>query len=46
MKSAICWITLQSVVCSVCIADNRTDVSGIAIEAIMMSSRHVAKSRL
>ena len=46
MESARSWIMQESIVCSIFIVDKRADVSGIVIEPVLMSSLHVAKSRL
>ena len=40
MKSARSWITHQSIVCSIFIVNKRTDVSGIVVEPVLMSSLH------
>ena len=44
MNSARCWITQESIVCSIFILDKRTDVSGIVMEPVLTSSLHFTKS--
>ena len=46
MMSAISWIRQQTVMCSILIVYNRTDVSEIVIEPSLMSSLQSAKRRL
>ena len=46
VKSSRSWIPQQSIICSMFIVDKRTDVGGIVIEPVLMSSLHVVKSQL
>ena len=46
MKISRSWIPQQSIMCGIFIADERLDVSGIAIEPVLMSSFQVAKKSI